>query len=113
MKDAIRTAIVFLAFAAAASAQTFAGGEFRVNTYTTNYQDSARAAMEPDGDFVVVWESYTQDGSGFGVLGQRFDTSGNRVVEGDETFYVVLVLPHGGVIADGLGQGTIINDDHH
>ena len=37
-KDAIRTATVFLAFAASASAQTPAGGEFRVNSYTTNRQ---------------------------------------------------------------------------
>ena len=34
--------------------------------------------MEPDGDFVVVWESYTQDGNHFGVFGQRFAVSGAR-----------------------------------
>jgi hypothetical protein len=28
--------------------------------------------MYPDGDFVVVWASLDQDGSGSGVFGQRF-----------------------------------------
>lgn len=37
---------------------------------------------------------------------------GETVVEGDETFFVVLLAPHGGVIVDGVGQGTIVNDDH-
>ena len=32
--------------------------------------------MEPDGDFVVVWTSFTQDGSDYGVFGQRFAASG-------------------------------------
>ena len=51
----------------AASAQVPAGGEFRVNTYTTGAQGSSgRPAMEPDGDFVVVWTSIGQDGSSFG-----------------------------------------------
>ncbi len=36
---------------------------------------------------------------------------GEVVVESDETFYVVLFGPHGAVIDDGIGQGTIVNDD--
>ena len=75
-KDAIRTATVFLAFAASASAQTPAGGEFRVNSYTTNRQWQARPAMEPDGDFVIAWQSYPQDGSSEGAFAQRFAASG-------------------------------------
>ena len=47
-----------------------------MNTYTTGVQSDARAAMEPDGDFVVVWASVGQDGSGYGVFGQRFDAAG-------------------------------------
>jgi S-layer family protein len=69
-------AIVCLAFAATASAQTPAGGEFRINTYTTGTQTIARPAMEPDGDFVVVWTSFPQDGNNDGAFGQRFAASG-------------------------------------
>ncbi len=75
-KPLFRAGLVSLVMVAPAMAQTPAGGEFRVNTYTTNRQTAARAAMEPDGDFVVVWQSYTQDGNNYGVFGQRFAASG-------------------------------------
>ncbi len=54
-----------------------AGTEFRVNTYTTGSQLSPSVAMDPAGDFVVVWESY-QDGDGDGIFGQVFDFNGDR-----------------------------------
>ncbi|MEJ2085039.1 MAG: hypothetical protein P8Y44_05085, partial [Acidobacteriota bacterium] len=34
---------------------TAIGGEFQVNTYTTNHQRYPSVAVEPDGGFVVVW----------------------------------------------------------
>ncbi len=52
------------------------GAEFRVNTYTTGDQTYPSVAMSPTGAFVVVWESQSQDGSGSGVFGQRYDASG-------------------------------------
>jgi hypothetical protein len=48
------------------------GQEFRVNTYTTSYQGGTAVASSSSGDFVVVWQSNTQDGSGWGVFGQRY-----------------------------------------
>ena len=53
------------------------GNEFSVNTFTTGDQDMPRVAMETTGEFVVVWESAGQDGSGKGVYGQRFLANGN------------------------------------
>jgi hypothetical protein len=55
------------------------GGEFQINTYTTNSQMIPDVAMDPQGRFVVVWESYAQDGSLAGIFGQRFDTGGARL----------------------------------
>jgi hypothetical protein len=55
------------------------GAEFPVNTYTSNNQWAASVASDASGNFVVVWESYGQDGSSYGVLGQRYDKSGNPV----------------------------------
>jgi hypothetical protein len=52
------------------------GPEFRVNTTTGNSQQSASVAATPTGEFVVVWESFFQDGSGMGVFAQRFAASG-------------------------------------
>ncbi len=54
------------------SAGAKVGGEFVINTYTTNHQAHASVALDADGDAVVVWESLGQDGSGWGVYGQRF-----------------------------------------
>ena len=53
-----------------------AGGEFQVNTYTTSHQRVPSVAVDPDGDFVVVWESYGSygtDDDSWSIQGQRFD----------------------------------------
>jgi transposase len=52
------------------------GPEFRVNTFTTNYQFRAAVASDGPGNFVVVWDSVFQDGSYNGVFGQRYDSAG-------------------------------------
>jgi len=52
------------------------GEETRVNTTTTNTQDLPAVAMDAGGNFVVVWQSLAQDGSGQGVYAQRFDAAG-------------------------------------
>jgi hypothetical protein len=54
------------------------GAEFLVNSYTVDFQGNPAVASDAGGNFVVVWSSLEQDGSGFGVFGQRFDASGNR-----------------------------------
>ena len=69
--------IVFLLMPRAAAAQGDPlGPEFRVNTYTTSYQFGRSVASSSLGDFVVVWSSYNQDGSLWGVFGQRYASSG-------------------------------------
>jgi len=52
------------------------GGEFQVNTYTTRDQRYPSVASDVDGNFVVVWHSLFQDGSDYGVFGQRYASSG-------------------------------------
>jgi hypothetical protein len=52
------------------------GGEFRVNTYTTNAQYRPGVAIDDAGNFVVVWSSDRQDGSFAGVFGRRFAATG-------------------------------------
>jgi hypothetical protein len=58
------------------------GGEFQVNTYTPFRQYNPAVASDPSGAFMVVWRSGdffggNQDGDGFGVFGQRFDSDGS------------------------------------
>ena len=54
------------------SAGAALGPEFRINTFTTNNQESPSVSADSAGNFVVVWTSYSQDGSVDGVFGQRF-----------------------------------------
>ncbi len=58
------------------SAGAAVGEEFHINTYTTSSQADPIVAMDTDGDFVVVWNSYDQDGSGWGIYAQRYDSAG-------------------------------------
>jgi len=52
------------------------GPEFRVNTYTTSTQFYPSVAADPSGNFVVVWQSHSQDGSSYGIYGQRYASTG-------------------------------------
>lgn len=55
------------------------GAEFRVNTHTTDRQNAAAVASDASGNFVVVWESYGQDGSRTGIFGQRYESDGSSL----------------------------------
>ena len=56
-----------------------AGSEFRANTYTTNDQVYSSVTALNDGGFVVTWSSDGQDGSGYGIYGQRYAADGTPV----------------------------------
>ncbi|MCG8670876.1 MAG: hypothetical protein MI867_15805, partial [Pseudomonadales bacterium] len=56
-----------------------AGSEFQINSYTSHHQRLPRVAADAGGDFVVVWQSYTQDNFGDGVFGQRLDSTGAAI----------------------------------
>ncbi|MEM9885905.1 MAG: 3-coathanger stack domain-containing protein [Bacteroidota bacterium] len=55
------------------------GTEFQINTYTNNSQLNPAVAMDEEGNFVVVWSSFGQDGSDYGIYGQRYDNSGSKI----------------------------------
>ena len=52
------------------------GPEFRVNAYTPASQSYPAIAADSSGNFVVVWQSDSQDGSSGGVFGQRYASGG-------------------------------------
>jgi hypothetical protein len=56
-------------------------GEFQVSTYSDDDQQYPSVAALSSGGFVVVWESYGQDGSSEGVFGKLFDSAANPVGE--------------------------------
>lgn len=83
------------------------GAEFRVNTTTADDQYNVKIASLADGGFVIVWESYLQDGSGAGVYAQRYGANGavmgtefrvNTTVADDQAVPDVVGLSDGGFI---------------
>ena len=52
------------------------GEEIQVNTWTLFSQSSEKVSSDPEGNFVVVWESFGQDGDKSGIFGQAFDSDG-------------------------------------
>ncbi|WP_300435322.1 PKD domain-containing protein, partial [Zoogloea sp.] len=48
----------------------------RVNTYVAGEQSQPAVATLADGSYVVVWQSYNQDGNAWGVFGQHFTAAG-------------------------------------
>merc|ERR1711998_163930 len=53
--------------------------EFRVNTHTTDDQTLPCVGTFSDGKFVVAWDSFGQDGSEYGVYGQRYNADGTKL----------------------------------
>ena len=83
-----------------------AGPEFRANSKTANAQLGQSIARTTSG-FVIVWQSNLQDGSGWGIFGQRYNTVGtrigpefriNRTVAGHQIGPNVTGLPDGGFV---------------
>ena len=86
-----------------------AGAEFRVNTATDGYQQDPCIAVAPDGRFVVAWESYGQDGSGWGVYAQRFAADGSPT--GEEfrvNSYIDSDQDEPSIAIDGSGNSIIV-----
>ncbi len=62
------------------STGTPAGGEFQVNTYSTDNQSQPAVGPDGAGGFVVVWSSFGSNGSdtdyGWNIQGQRYSSTG-------------------------------------
>ena len=64
------------------SAAVKQGGQFQVSTYASGAQIEPRIAMDANGDSVVAWSSFLEDGNGYGVYAKRYSSSG--VAQGKE-----------------------------
>jgi hypothetical protein len=98
---------------------TALGAEFRVNTDTTSDQTTATIGADAQGNFVVAWRSFPQDGSNIGVFGQRYSAAGtalgaefqvNSFTTGYQGYPAVAVGAAGAFVvawvsADGSGDG--------
>jgi len=55
------------------------GPAFLVNSYEIDLQIDPEVDSDAAGNFLVVWDSFWQDGSGEGIFAQRFDRLGHRL----------------------------------
>jgi len=70
-KPFVATLVALLATSEALAAESPIGPQFRVNTYATGVQRAPSVALLAGSNHVVTWQSAGQDGSGYGVFGQR------------------------------------------
>jgi len=85
------------------------GPDFQVNTYTTSDQRAPAVAGDGAGNFVVVWDSSGQDGSGAGIFGQRYDSSGGTLgSEFPVNTYTTGPQQNASVAADGAGNFLVV-----
>src|SRR5262245_32939991 len=82
-KALLALAVVSLSSVAGAQAPSPAGGEFRINGFTTAEQMLPAAAADQAGRFVVVWRSRGEVEPGYyATVGRRLDPAGRPL--GDE-----------------------------
>ncbi|MGQ0619187.1 MAG: Calx-beta domain-containing protein [Panacagrimonas sp.] len=55
------------------------GREFPITSQPVSGLSGLAMAMDPDGDFIVTWDSADGDGSSYGVFAQRFSANSARV----------------------------------
>ncbi len=93
------------------------GGETLVNTTVANQQHTPAITALSDGGFVIVWESFNQDGSSYGIYAQRFDAYDHKIgpellvnsfTTGSQATPAVAALNDGGFVVTWAGAD--VND---
>ena len=89
-----------------------AGGEFQVNTYTSDDQAVPWVAMDGDGDFVVVWGSdgsSGSDSSSESIQAQRYAADGSALGgQFQVNTYTLSVQRHPAVAAEANGDFVVV-----
>jgi hypothetical protein len=96
-----------------ASDGTAPGGHFQVTTDTTTTQNDPSVAVDGDGDFVVVWGSYSYLESPYtlysGVQGRRYASDGTALgSEFQVNAYTTSGWPDPSVAAEGDGDFVVV-----
>ena len=105
-------------FASSSSAATVVvdgrnGAQFRVNSRTAKSQQLPAVAALKAGGYVVVWTSKDQDGSSWGIYGQRYKATGakaggefrvNSTTSNAQSYPVIAATSDGGFVTAWLGS---------
>lgn len=97
------------------------GDEKQINSWSSGDQTRPRITAAGNGDLIVVWESLDEDGDGYGIFGQRYNSLGEPLgtafqintyttghqaapqVAADEAGNFIVVWHSEGQDGDGLG----------
>ena len=84
------------------------GSEFRVNTTTTSTQNFPDISLDDGGSFLVVRESFANDGDDYGIFGQRYGRSGETVGGEFQVHSGTVGAQQKATVAlDGVGNGLV------
>jgi len=89
-------------------------GEVFANSYVTNSQRRSAIAADANGDFVVVWDSFYQDGDYHAVMGRRFElgaTATTTSTSTTTTSSTSTTLPGSGSCGDANGDTKVTATD--
>jgi len=98
------------------------GNEFQINSFTTNTQSGPSIANLDNGNFVTVWSSNSQDGSGYGVYGQLFSSNASKIgnefrvntfISGWQWIPSIASLSNSHFVVTWAGAGPSGGDDIH
>ncbi|MCA9049660.1 MAG: hypothetical protein KDA89_13085, partial [Planctomycetaceae bacterium] len=87
----------------------------QVNQTSAGTQSNPQVAFDGAGNFIVVWQSQDQDGSGYGIFARRYDSDGaplgnefqvNTVAAGDQSAPVVDAADNGEFTVAWQGTGS-------
>ena len=90
------------------------GVEFQINTTTLGSQFNPQVTVLSDGGFVIVWESWGQDGDAGGIYGQRYSSDGstigdeflvNTITAGNQNDMEITALDNGGFVVTWVLNG--------
>ncbi|MCU0527027.1 MAG: hypothetical protein MUF72_19650 [Elainella sp. Prado103] len=88
--------------------------DFPVNTYVSGRQENPDIAVDPLGNFVITWQSFGQDGDGFGVFARSYNASAdplgseflvNTITSGDQFTPAVAIDSGGNFVVVWTSEG--------
>ncbi len=83
------------------------GAEFRVNAYTSGVQFRSAVTALPDGEFVITWDSFAQDGDNFGVFARKLPSIAGVSVVGDPSDQTLTGTAGNDTVQGGAGRDNI------
>lgn len=88
---------------------TFATADVKASSHSENNEIQPSVVGLPDGNSVVVWSSFNQDGSMQGVFGQRFSASGAKLgAEFQVNQFTKYNQRNAAVAANSAGQFVVV-----